>query len=203
MPTYADLLQSITLDLQRPDLTDAVEDFTQRVIGTLQRVFWYDSPRTELVTLTAGDPFATVPDSLVGIDIARLDYFSVWQLLRPVEYRQILLWDVNIPSTRSVPTDYAPWAEKIRFFPVPDNTYTVELTGPGKIDAPVNPDDSNFWTNDCYTLIRRMVTSEIRLIRLRDPEGSAQDRIAAEQEKASLLNQTAARESQGFVSAHW
>lgn len=201
--TYGELLQAITNDLVRPDLTDAAQDFSQKIIFSLQRVFWYNSPAVEIVTLTQGDPFVTVPDNLVDVEVARLNYQSVWQVLREVDYNDILRWDTNIPPTQSVPTDYAPWAESLRFFPVPDKAYQVELNGPGKIPAPENEDDSNFWTVDCFTLVRHLTTAQIRLIRLRDPAGAEQDFIAAEREKVSILGETALRESDNMVTGHW
>lgn len=204
MPTtYGELLQAITLDLQRPDLTDAAQDFSQKIIFTLQRVFFYDSPRTVLLNMVQGQPTVPMPDNLIDLDMVRLNYQSVWQPLREVEYVDILRWDVNIPSTQSVPTDWAPFAETVRFFPVPNANYQVEFTGPGKIDAPELEDDINFWTTDAFTLVRHMTTAQIRLIRLRDPAGAEQDLVAAERERLSLLGQTALRESNNEVDGHW
>lgn len=201
--TYADLRQLISQDLNRDDTSDIVDDYIKGRIEFYQKDFLFCSPLQQQMTLNQGQNTYLLPVQFVGLDLVRLLFGATWRVMEEVDYKTLLHLDTLQPPIQTIPTRWAPFGKYIRFWSTPNTTYTVELTGPAKSPAPVEDDDSNFWTEDAATLIRHATTAQIRLLRLRDPEGAAQDLVAAERERLKLVQETTQKESNDIVHAWW
>jgi hypothetical protein len=200
---YSDLRQLIAQDLNRDDLSDIIDDYVKGRIEFYQKDFLYVSPMTEQISTVAGQALYALPVEFVGLDRVRLAYGQVWRNLMEAEYNDLLAWDVNIPPVRTIPMRWAPFGTKIRLWPVPNDSYQLELTGQGKVPAPTADTDTNFWTEAAATLIRYATTAQVRLLRLRDTDGFQTDMIAAERERLKLVQETTAKESNDIISAWW
>jgi len=63
----------------------------------------------------------------------------------------------------ALPRTYTRIAQKIRLFPIPDATYTIEMAFTYKLDALINDTDENSWTDDAEELIRQSAKRRIAL----------------------------------------
>lgn len=62
--------------------------------------------------------------------------------------------DNALSTTAAAPTDYAYFAQQIRLYPVPDNTYVVGAAYMKRLAALSADGDTNAWTGDGFDLIR-------------------------------------------------
>ncbi len=205
--TLNDLKQACLNDLARgDDLADVVADYITGRIAYYQRYFIYATPQTQFINTVVGQVMYVLPISIIGVKFVRLNYQSVWQFLVPEPYERLLHADVNIPPTQSVPTSWAPYDAMIRLFPAPDRVYQLELTADGRVPAPVDDSDSNFWTIEeggAASMIRYATTGQIRLLRLRDLQGAQADMEMAENERLALCRETTEKVSTGQVQVRW
>ena len=201
--TLADLRLAIQQDLARDDLTDVVASFLKDRISYYSREYFWTSQQTALFTMAVGTSLYSIPANIISIDRVRLNYGGSWQDVTEQTLEYILTLDTEIPPTQSVPTIWAPNGAQMRFYPTPDATYPVEITGQGFVAAPVLDDDSNFWTEEAGPLIRYATTAQIRLLRLRDRDGFELDMVAVERERQKLFSETAMRQSNDDIQAWW
>lgn len=211
MATYQDLKQAVLTTLNRPILTDFALREIETSIRRYQRDFFHPTPITtsvdsagdDIVTV-AGTALYTIPDNLVTVTFIRLAYGSTWRPLRgPILYESILRWDVNIPSTQSVPNCWARFDQQYRLYPVPDDEYVLELTGTERIPVPADDETENFWTEDARDLIKCATLAELYLGTIKDDAAAQRFKALEEQHRISLVREAMAKTLTGQVQAHW
>lgn len=200
---YKDLKQAVINDLRRDDLTDAVIDTIESCIRRYQRDFTYATPVTETMTLVVGQALYPVPGDLVSIQWIRLNNANVWQFMDEVEYKLMLLMDVNIPAVVSIPTLWAKYDAMFRVFQAPDKPYQIELTGNGKVPIPADDNTSNFWTTQASDMIRFAAEAQLYLTLIKDSDSYERCAKAAEDHRISLVRETIEKSCVGLIQAWW
>lgn len=205
-----DLKEVIIVDLNRDDLTDVVNDHINSVIRQYQRDFYYPNPvsRTEYadgtdIETVAGQSLYDVPSDMISVEFVRLLNINVWHYLPRTDYLDLLRVDVNVPSTRSIPTSWASFDSQIKLWATPDRVYPLELTGRSRIPIPATDDTENFWTTDARDLIRFAVEAQIYMGRIKDDANAMRCAQLAEAHRMSLVRETVAKVSRNMVKAHW
>lgn len=218
--TFGDLKQKIvSFDLNRDDVSDIVADAAITVITNLQRSFFYATPITESIVTVPGQVFYPVPTNLVSIQFIRLlnpptfhyDTDGVtpiadsgtWQMMVKTDYERLLLMDTTVPTPLSIPSVYAPYDAQIRIFQAPDKAYPLELTGNSKIPLPASDDDSNFWTENAAALTRYSICALVYQTRIKDAAQFQSFTLAAERERITLMSETWAKSTMGYIAAWW
>lgn len=202
--TYGELIQLIITDTNRDDLTDYIQGTAEGVITRLQRLFTYATPTTETVQTDIGVASYLTPTNLVDIKFIRLDNAGIWEMLvGPVPYETLLLMDTNVVPVTSIPSMWATYDSMFRLYQPPDQIYTLELTGDGKVPIPADDGAENFWTQGGAQLVRFETLAQVRLIRLKDPEGAQQAHIAAAEELKMLNRETVLKATRGQIEINW
>lgn len=104
------------------------------------------------------------------------------------------LEDLSVTTTSyGQPTDFAYYGQKIRFYPIPDAVYAVNILGTKKFTELSATSDSNVWTTDAEALIR--ATAKWFLLRdtIQDQNNAAIQERAALDQADSLRGETFGR----------
>ena len=179
--TYIDLQRQIADELgDRTDLLTALSDSNlslspvqnaiQSAVSKWEREPFYFNDKYDTAAFNtvaqqetySSSDFAAI-STLPEIDEVRITVSPNRYTLnkRTWEY----LEDIAVSSTSyGLPIDWAYYAEKIRFYPIPDAAYSVTLMRLQRFTALSANTDANVWTQDAYDLIR----SEAKLILARE-----------------------------------
>lgn len=209
LPNLRRLRFLIENDLARDDMANIIPREIELRVEHYQNEFFYPGPQTITVD-DAGAPLTTFPNvlfyqipfTLLTLSCVRMTYGGSWVELYRESIETLLQMDVNIPEVLSPPTNYAVQANRVRLYPCPGDIYPLEFTGQGRIPAPVDDEDINFWTYEAALLIRHSVTAEIRRSKIGDLERAAISEAAAERERLRLQGITSATESTGVVKGY-
>jgi hypothetical protein len=167
--TFGDLANRIADELgARTDLLVASTGLTDSPIqlAILDAVsywanerFYFNEYRTAgAFSTVAGQEFYTSADWADIATILHIDKLSVlisgnryFMVPRTEEY----LEDISInPSWRGQPVDYAYYNFQLRFYPIPDNAYPVNVLGTKYFAALSGASDTNVWTTTAEPMIR-------------------------------------------------
>ena len=112
--------------------------------------------------------------------------YGIWVPLEKIKYRDLLVNDPLAPPNQAQPSMWAPFNTQFRLYPNPDQNYSLELTGNTGPAAPVNDQDTNFWTTDAATLIIHSTTAEVYEMYLGNEAAAAKYRRGEARERYKL-----------------
>lgn len=178
--SYGDMQTRIADEILKSNLTSQIQNAIQTAIKQYERTpFYFNQLRQEAAFNTAlGQEWYTVADSPLIASMVTLDRVTVTVSSnrysmnpRTPEYME----DTSVnPMVYGQPIDYAYFAEQLRFYPIPDQTYPVALSGIKRLFTLQNSTDTNAWTSDAELLIRSRAKYELAVHVLRDPDMAAQ-----------------------------
>lgn len=196
MATYADLISEVAYRMNRqgdPTLTSPriAQWILDRITYFADELF-YPSEKTDTsLVLIPGQALFTLPAGIKKVLKVRVLVSSTWMVVDRVDdYNDLLEQDLTQPGTQSIPWKYAMLGNQMRFFPRPTQPYTVEITGEMGIPLPVNQTDSNFWTNEAFTLIVESACEDISRLFISDEERADRHAKAVRRELMKLWGQT-------------
>ncbi len=170
MATLAQLKTRIILELARDDmgtsgeLEQALADSIDRAIEYhADEQFWFNHIATSLIT-TAALATTDIPASVRHV--RSIGYGNPDTLLTRSE-----LGDIEQTSATGKPTHFAQRGDTIRWYPVPDNAYSLNVYGVAELGTPASA-ASNAWTIDALDLIDATARKILYRDYLRDPEGA-------------------------------
>lgn len=157
--------------------------------------FYFNEYRTAGAFSTVqGQEFYTASD---WPDIATIQHIDKLSVL--ISGNRYFMWprteqymeDISInPSWSGQPVDYAYYNFQLRFYPIPDNAYPVNVLGTKQFTQLVNNSDSNVWTNVAEMMIRATAKQYIyRDTILDDVKATAMEK-SADQQFSSLKGGT-------------
>jgi hypothetical protein len=207
---YAALQARIADELNRSDLTSQIALEIASAIRHYERQrFWFNEVRdTSLVTVPNVASIAAPTTMVEGL---RLD-LNYGTHLYPLEYEAWKDFEdyggADTGFTPGVPQRYGYFADQFWFLPVPDQAYSLTLSGVERLADLVNGSDSNAWTTDGEELIRMRAKQAVRINYL-DHQGAIQQAMTfaeegylSPQEKAahaSLLRLSALKRRRGHL----
>lgn len=159
MSDLATMKTRIADELMRSDLdsqialaiTEAIE-FYQK-----QRFYWNELDNVTFSTVAAQAAYTSTEEPYIP---TAYDMDSVFVTVSGNEYEVKRIdptrWRVlNNSSTQGQPYQYQYFNRTLSLYPIPDQVYTIRLTGHFKIDAPADDDEANNpWMTDAEALIR-------------------------------------------------
>jgi hypothetical protein len=190
MTTLADLKTRIIAEMVRDDLSD---DLAAQLLIHIQRAceyyadekFWFNSIIASAVTV-AGTATVNVPATMRRVDRVSIPAYYTDALI------EVTLIDLKSDTTQSLPRGYAYYNDALKFYPIPDAVYTLELTGLAQVAAPTADADTSIWTNEAQDLIVARTKMTLYRGQFRDPEGT-QLAIAEVQEVFNKLKRETAK----------
>lgn len=192
MATLGELKTRISVEMDRDDLLDEfVQQLEDHIADAIEffsdERFWFNA------IVTTG----TATASQIGMDvpsgIRRIDKVTIPNVY--VQVRELTLPELEAlqDGVTAQPRYYAYYNDQIRFWPVPDQNYTIEFTGLAQIDAPAADGDSNVWTTTAAALIVNRAKMTLARDIYRDPEGVQLYGSATSEALQRLKRETARR----------
>lgn len=203
MATYSQLVDRIILDTARGDtsytdtvklhILDAIEHYSTRR-------FWFNEGSFTVTTSASAASYAVPTDNL-EIDTAIVTVGGRKMPLVRKTFSEI----ENLDSGQvfADPFYFTQFAEQIRFYPVPDKTYTVSLTGMKYIPTLSNTSDSNSWTTVAQELIRARTEKTLYGFRYKDIEAAQIMQVAEDNALERLDAQTVKHQSTGKTKGYF
>lgn len=172
--SYGDMQNRIADDLLRTDLTAQIQQAIQTAIKYYERTpLYFNQLRQEAAFYTAqGQEFyssAASPliKSMVTMNRVTVTVSGNRYSLNPRTPEYLEDTSVN-PIVYGQPVDYSYFAETLRFYPIPDNTYPIALSGIKRLSTLQNATDTNAWVSDAELLIRSRAKYELAVHVLKD-----------------------------------
>ena len=145
MATFIDVQNNIEGYLLRTDINSYVQLAINRAIAKYsQQRWWFDEATADFVTTQGLWEYGVadgIPDDIRQIDFFRITVNNVYYevLQRDIQF----IINANVNNNQGQMTDWAWYAQKIWFYPVPQDTYPIKLWYQ-KVFAPlVFPSDTN------------------------------------------------------------
>lgn len=166
MSTYGDLKTRIADELSRSDLSSqiALEVLTAVAHYESQRWSWSEIRAT--ASTTASVAFVAVPSNFLDEDSLKITINSDYQPLSRKSYNELDAIDSGTDTGQ--PYWYAFYADQIRLYPIPDDTYTLTFSYVGSQTALSADADTNDWTNEAEPLIRARAKAAVKMNYLND-----------------------------------
>lgn len=168
MATYLELRTRIITELARDDLED---DLATTLVKHCERAceyyadrkFWFNSVITTATT-SANTATVTIPSGVRVIERVTVPAYDV-------ELREVTLTGLGDDTVYALPDRYSYYNDTIRFYPIPDQAYTLNIYSISQVDAPSDDGDTNIWTTEAEDLIVGHVKATLARSVFRDPEG--------------------------------
>lgn len=201
MSTFAEIKTRVADELDRDDLTSAIETAVLDAVDEhSDQLLAFNEARNTAAT-TAGQIYVTVPTGLrresgIWIDVSGSDYALI---KKPLEFIE----DLHASTTTTgQPTYYAYLDGTFRLWPTPGQVYTLTVLGVYDESALSADGDTNGFTND--RTAARMITAWARAYIARnltyDPEMEQSALREYVQAKDSLNRKTAAKVATGMIA---
>lgn len=174
MPALSVLKARIASDLHRTDLTDDIAyAIADSVAHYKTRRFRFNQARSTFNVTSGTEYYGTsvIPNDILQVDVLSITVNGRKYVLREWSY-ETMERIASTTNTFGQPTAWAWYDDEIRFYPVPDATYTVTISYHQSIGVPATDGASNAWTNEAEELIRNAAKRRLCLGKLRDPEGA-------------------------------
>lgn len=207
MATQADMKARIADELARDDLTSQIALAIADAIAVHQndRTLFNESRDLTFSTVALQQFYtnADVPglSAMLIIDQVSLTYgVSVWELdRRRPEDLEIAAQSAQI---RGQPTSYSFYNRTLRLYAVPDNAYSIRVTGQTSIAAPASDTEAaNPWMNEAERLIRSRAKLELYLHVIKDTDKAQVMKLAADDALANLKSQLNGLVGTGSIQA--
>lgn len=204
MGTLAELKSRIASELHRSNLTTYIATAISDAVAHYQsRRFEFNETSATFSTSAGTETYTT---STIPTDIGAIDSLSVTVNGRKVALPQWPPERVNAIATttnsRGQPQAWSWQADSIRFYPVPDNTYTITLAYLQRLPVPSSDSASNAWTTQAANLIRCAAKKRVRLHVMKDANGAQLD-AAGESEALRRLTNEYNKLSDSVLEGSW
>lgn len=173
--TLLELKAQIYDDLNRTDMTAQVANAISSAIKHYENERWWfleDDTATATVTNQA---WYNLPSNNVFLDSLIITISGSKEPLDRVSYEEINRKDTG--TITGYPSEWAYYKNQIRFYPVPNGTYTLTYSYVLSLTE-LSDGASNSWTSDAKDLIRFRTLAELYAIVIKDTENAQIARVA-------------------------
>lgn len=150
MATLLDLKTRIIGEMSRDDLEDDLSSILATHIARAceyysDTKFWFNSIATTVNTVAATATVA-IPSTVRIIERITLPAYNM-------DLQELTLRELDDYTVQSIPKYYSYYNDSLRFSPIPDAIYTLNLYGIAKVAAPATDATENIWTTEAQDLI--------------------------------------------------
>lgn len=201
MTTLAIMKARIASELRRTDLTTQIADaITTSIEAYKGHRFWFAVSRALTFTTVAGQEFYTATDNANIGRIEKIDFVNLLvgtypYLLSESDPDQIE--SLSLDGTQDgQPRYYSLYANQFRLYPIPEQAYTVRVSGIIGLGAPASDvEANNAWMIEGERLIRHRATFELATHVLRDKDIQESAALGVEDALTSLRLRSANRQA--------
>lgn len=211
---YQTMVARIARELRRTDLQTEIQDAIKSAISYFEMERWHfsESRSTTWNTVALQEFYTSADDAdiprVIEIDALTITISGNRYPLNSRDYDHIEHLAMTTTSTGQ-PQDYCYYAQQIRLYPIPDNAYTLRLSG----IFPQTPlaesislsTDTNAWfrIRDGEALIRARAEWDILTNRVNDPERAAILQAVEGEALAALRSKRDRQLRTGHVRPTW
>lgn len=174
MSTYDEMRNSIISDMAREGeegITAATDNAISLAIKHFETISWHFLDTTGTVVTESGTEYYDLPSDFGAREISvTLERNGGTYSLTRRTFKHID--DVAVSTTLGAPYDYAMYGDQIRFYPVPDATYTATVAYSKSLGPPTAA-GSNAWTTECEGLVRARAEWQLYALRYHDAEAAS------------------------------
>jgi hypothetical protein len=205
----ADMRARIMDELQRTDLASQINNAIAEAADYFRRdSFFRNDAQDSSTTTMAGTNVYMTPGDVAEIRQLAITVNNTKYPLRLRSWEYINAEDSNtLNPVKGPPVEYAvilgAAGMSIRLFPTPDGAYQLQYDYIQIIPAPVQDNDSNFWTIEGREMVRAYAKYLLRMTVLNDAQGAQADLELADQYFRKLKQETGAKKFTGRIRSHW
>jgi hypothetical protein len=169
MTTYAIMRARIADEMANDGAltTNQINNAIQSAIKAYEREEWWFNVRSVFFnTITNGEIYGSSPLDTFNdmIDVKAISSGAGANDKRPLRaVDNSFIEDVQDGSVTGEPEYYTRVANRLRFYPIPNAEYRVNLTYVYKLATLINDGDTNAWVDECEELIRNGAKRRIAL----------------------------------------
>lgn len=206
MTTLGALKTEILDDLERDAATDGA-----RVLSAISAAIKFYQPKRFFFNESRDVTFITVASQWVykfgtdiatefyTIDLALVEETANDYMLYRRDYREIEYLNDNT-ATENRPDTYGYVAQSLALYPIPDDAYSVRLTGHVKLAEPAGEAEANnAWMTEAYELIRCRAKAYLAAHAYRDDAYAALMRAAEADALSALRSASTDKAMAGYV----
>jgi len=204
MSTLAQMRSRIADDLNRSDLSSQIDKAINRAIRhyyNSQR-FWFNETTGTFVTIANQESYGTVdsvPSDILSMNYMRLTISSTNKPEIPKKtYQEIQM--MNSGASIGQPIYYAWYQNKIWFYPLPDQVYTVTVSYQKSYAVLSADSDTNDFTVEAEDLIESRASWWINKRVLKNDKDAALSKIEEQEALGALQKRTCDIVSTGQIA---
>lgn len=208
MATFADLKTQVASDLKRSDLNSSISaEILNSVARHSNERFWFNETRAYTFSLTNAVDEYTLASSapvleFVKIDWVRVQIGSQWVRLRRIDADR--MEELQATTASGQPTyAWSYYGNKLRFYPVPNATFTAKVAGHYRLIELSADTDSNSWTNEGKSLIRYTALTRLFAFPIRNADAAMGAAQMAQAELDDLRQETSRRKRKGYMEPYY
>jgi hypothetical protein len=123
--------------------------------------FWFNEGTTTSSTAASGE-YQARPATILDLDSLRITISSGTYPLDERHFSTLEQWSTGTTLTGQ-PTDFAPYKDTFRLYPIPDGIYTLTWAGLLDLGTPSVDADTSAWFTDGEELIRERAKAMVRI----------------------------------------
>lgn len=163
MATFAQIKSRVAGELNRDDLaTDLVERLEEHIQDACEyyadRKFWFNSVLDQTASTAASTATVSIPSGVQIVEKVTIPAYDRELIEVPLDRLD------DYTGGESLPEYYAYYNDSLRFYPIPDAVYSLNIWGVAQVDAPTADATTNIWTNQA----KRLIVSHTKMTLCRD-----------------------------------
>ena len=190
MSTYGAMIDRIADELKRSDLTSQIRLAIKSAIQNYENETFYFNETRQTIDTVDGKEYYGLPTNFQGLNTLTLTTNSYTYLLQPRTFEWIEEHQTN-DNYKSRPTDWAIFAQQLRLFPIPNDSYRIEMSGIKRFDELSATSDTNAFMVDGEEVIRYRAKKDVLINIIQGPESiqAAQAMSMMEQDSLTRLRE--------------
>jgi hypothetical protein len=197
--TLKTLVDDIKTELDKPDLGDVVSSHLALAIRHYESApFWFNEARTSIAAVSGTEYYSLPADFVAPLSLALTNggnrfVLEQWNLARHEDA-------IGQISATGIPYAVSFIQNQIRSYPIPDSSYTYNLTYIRRLTALNSAGASNNWTTDGEELIKSRAQKTLSLGVLKQPDWAQAFSLLEDEAYSRLKSETLQRTTRGLTS---
>ena len=204
MPTYTfgGMQAAIADELDRANLSANIRDSILSAISYYESERFYFAEARATLNTTASQEYYHMPSNFQKADVVTLRVGNNISAMtqRPFEAMERRTRAVG---QTGIPYEYCVYASQLRLYPIPNDSYRMEISYLKKLGELSATSDANGWMTDGWDLIKARAKADLLMNKIRGQEGFVEAGIMSQREQDELRRlraETNSRRATGKLS---
>lgn len=205
MATDNQLVSEIATELKRTDLTSEIQTAVLDAIAFYERRrWWFNEQNTiQFVTVPNTERYSSTDiGQVVKIDLVQITVSGTQYPVFPRPYQIVKAMNEDSGDVGE-PDLYSWYGKKIYFASIPDQSYTVNVSGHIALPLLTFTGAENEWTTLCKDLIKSRAKWDVAANQLKDDVAAAASKQREQEAVDSLTSRNTRSTMSGFVPSRW